>query len=183
MDFEIPPLRTLDDFILEFARFQIPNIKDLDKWGNRVFKNLLYYQTNYFLLAVIVFIIVWVIHPTKMTCGFLVTLTIIMLVYLTRDKAALNLFKKNHPFILLACILTALYCVIYMLGSVLIFFMGILLPISISFIHASLRLRNLKNKIVNSVEMLGLKKTPMGIFLEELGLEHDCIELSKYKKS
>lgn len=39
------------------------------------------------------------------------------------------------------------------------------------FIHASLRLRNIKNKLVNKVEVLGLKKTPMGIFLEEFGLE------------
>lgn len=55
---ELPPLRSLDDFILESARFQIPNVKDLDKWGNRVVQNLLYYQTNYFMMSVIIFLIV-----------------------------------------------------------------------------------------------------------------------------
>ena len=51
----IAPLRTLDDFILESARFQVPNVSDLDKWGNRVYNNLIYYQTNYFLTALILF--------------------------------------------------------------------------------------------------------------------------------
>lgn len=56
--FEVAPLRSLDDFLLEAARFQIPNVNDLEKWGNRVTSNLLYYQTNYFLTAVVIFIIV-----------------------------------------------------------------------------------------------------------------------------
>lgn len=54
----IAPLRSLDDFILESARFQIPNIQDLEKWGRRVANNLMYYQTNYFLLAIMVFCVV-----------------------------------------------------------------------------------------------------------------------------
>lgn len=47
----LPPLRSLDDFVLGSARFQMPNIQDLDKWGNRVTKNFLYYQTNYFVMV------------------------------------------------------------------------------------------------------------------------------------
>lgn len=57
-DLELAPLRSLDDFLLESARFQIPNVRDLEKWGFRVNNNLLYYQTNYFLMSVIIFIIV-----------------------------------------------------------------------------------------------------------------------------
>lgn len=57
-ELEFPRLRTLDDFLLESARFQIPNFKDFEKWGNRVVNNLLYYQTNYLFLAAIVFLIV-----------------------------------------------------------------------------------------------------------------------------
>ncbi|KAH9383300.1 hypothetical protein HPB48_024420 [Haemaphysalis longicornis] len=55
---EAAPLRSLDDFILESARFQLPNVKDWDKWGNRVINNLLYYQSNYFVLAILVFLAV-----------------------------------------------------------------------------------------------------------------------------
>jgi len=43
---------------------------------------------------------------------------------------------------------------------------------SATFIHASLRLRNLRNKIANRMEQVGLKKsTPMGIVLNSLGFE------------
>ena len=55
---EIAPLRTLDDFLTDSARFQVPNFRDLDKWGNRVFNNLVYYQTNYFLMAIALFALV-----------------------------------------------------------------------------------------------------------------------------
>ena len=41
---EFAPLRSLDDFMLESARFQMPNLQDLEKWGNRVFNNLIYYN-------------------------------------------------------------------------------------------------------------------------------------------
>ena len=58
MDIEIAPLKSMDDFLLNSARFQIPNFKDPDKWTNRVIQNLLYYQTNYFLLAVVIFLVV-----------------------------------------------------------------------------------------------------------------------------
>lgn len=57
-ELEIAPLRTLSDFLLESARFQIPNVKDLEKWGNRVTSNLLYYQTNYFLVSILIFLII-----------------------------------------------------------------------------------------------------------------------------
>lgn len=55
---EISPLRGLNDFLLESARFQMPNYKDLDKWANRVINNLLYYQTNYLVTSVIIFLVV-----------------------------------------------------------------------------------------------------------------------------
>lgn len=43
------------------------------------------------------------------------------------------------------------------------------------FIHASLRLRNLKNKLENKMEGIGLKKTPMGIILDALEQQEDSI--------
>lgn len=67
---ELPPLRTLDDFLLESARFQIPNVKDLDKWANRVVNNLLYYQTNYFFMSVIIFLIVGWVDDLYNDCRF-----------------------------------------------------------------------------------------------------------------
>jgi hypothetical protein len=43
------------------------------------------------------------------------------------------------------------------------------------FIHASLRLRNVRNKLVNKMEVISLKRTPMGIFLEALGMEQELL--------
>lgn len=57
-ELKLAPIRSLNDFLLESARFQIPNFKDLEKWNNRVVNNLIYYQTNYFILASIIFILI-----------------------------------------------------------------------------------------------------------------------------
>jgi len=57
-DVQLAPLRPVGDFLLESARFQTPNIKDPEKWANRVLNNLLYYQTNYFLTALLVFLLI-----------------------------------------------------------------------------------------------------------------------------
>ena len=40
-------------------------------------------------------------------------------------------------------------------------------------LHASLRLRNMRNKLSNRMESAGLRRTPMGLFLDELGMESD----------
>lgn len=44
-----PPLRSLDDFLLCAVRFATPDVRNLDRWNNRIINNLLYYQSNYFL--------------------------------------------------------------------------------------------------------------------------------------
>jgi hypothetical protein len=41
------------------------------------------------------------------------------------------------------------------------------------FLHASLRTRNLKNKVVNKIETIGISRTPMGFFLEVLGATNE----------
>ncbi|XP_050313822.1 PRA1 family protein 3 [Anthonomus grandis grandis] len=171
----IVPLRPLDDFLLDSARFQIPNFQDLEKWGNRVTSNLLYYQSNYCLLAISIFVLIGVIHPIKMIVGCLTTFLIFAIfIYLTNEKVAAAHFKQKHPIISLAIIFGSLYLIAHMLQSVLVFFLGILLPFSVIFVHASLRLRNFRNKIVNKVEVLGLRRTPMGIFLQEMGLDSEA---------
>lgn len=68
---ELPPIRSLNDFLLESARFQLPNFNDFDKWGNRVVKNLLYYQTNYFLIFILFFSLMSILYPIKIISGFI----------------------------------------------------------------------------------------------------------------
>ena len=93
---EIAPLRSLDDFILSKARFQLPNLNDSNKWPNRVINNLMYYQTNYFLLNCVIFGSVLLYKPKRIITD------------------------------------------------------GVLLPMMLNFLHASFRMRNVKNKLAGT---------------------------------
>lgn len=63
---ELSPLRSLGDFLLDSARFQVPQINDPEKWSHRVLNNLLYYQTNYFLIALFIFLIVGLVSTRSL---------------------------------------------------------------------------------------------------------------------
>lgn len=100
-------------------------------------------------------------------------------------------FKQEHPVASLALIGVSALGILYLLDGVVVFLLGILLPFSGNycfapftqcyliqlyylaiFIHASLRLRNLRNKLTNKMEQLGFKKsTPMGMLLDACGIE------------
>lgn len=176
MGVEIAPLRSLDDFLLESARFQVPNFRDLDKWERRIINNLMYYQTNYFLLGIVIFTIVGVLHPVDLFLGFLSTCGAFSLFYyFINASASTRALKRNYPVVGLILILVAIHFAVYLLGSMLVFLMGILLPVAVTFVHASMRLRNIKNKLVNKMETISLKKTPMGVFLESIGMEQGLL--------
>jgi hypothetical protein len=54
----LAPIRTIEDFLLSSARFHLPELRNSEKWNKRVISNLLYYQTNYFLMAIILFTLI-----------------------------------------------------------------------------------------------------------------------------
>lgn len=58
MEVQVAPLRAWDDFFPGSDRFARPDFKDISKWNNRVVNNLLYYQTNYLMVAAAVVSIV-----------------------------------------------------------------------------------------------------------------------------
>jgi len=51
---KIEKFRDLDDFVLNSARFQVPQ---MNGWGRRLKANLIYYQTNYFALFAVLFLL------------------------------------------------------------------------------------------------------------------------------
>ena len=55
---ELTALRPWDDFFPGTERFSKPDFKDLGRWNNRVINNLLYYQTNYIAMTIVVFLLV-----------------------------------------------------------------------------------------------------------------------------
>ncbi|XP_011498605.1 PREDICTED: PRA1 family protein 3 isoform X2 [Ceratosolen solmsi marchali] len=126
---ELPPLRSINDFILDSARFQIPSFNDFDKWGNRVFNNLLYYQTNYYFTAAIIFSFVGLMHPEKMLLGMLACcLILLFFAYISTEGRAVHNFKKQYPRAGTLIMLITGCFLIYTVGSLLVFLMGILLP-------------------------------------------------------
>ena len=57
MAVQFPPVRSLQDFITD-AQFTAPTFHDRDRMENRMVNNLIYYQTNYFLCAILILILV-----------------------------------------------------------------------------------------------------------------------------
>ncbi|KAG2456239.1 PRA1 family protein 2 [Polypterus senegalus] len=174
-DVQPPPFRSMDDFILGSARFAAPDFRDLERWNNRIINNLLYYQSNYFVSALAFLLIVGYFQPVKMILGgAVVTLVFLGFIWAAENKAVVRRFRRNHPKVGVIAIMGFSYLLMHMLGGVAVFLFGITFPILLVLIHASLRLRNLKNKLENKIESIGLKRTPMGILLEALGQEQEA---------
>nr|BAG63118.1 unnamed protein product [Homo sapiens] len=76
MDVNIAPLRAWDDFFPGSDRFARPDFRDISKWNNRVVSNLLYYQTNYLVVAAMMISIVGFLSPFNMILGGIVVVLV-----------------------------------------------------------------------------------------------------------
>lgn len=171
---ELAPLRAWEDFYPGSERFSKPDFKDVSKWNNRVVSNLLYYQTNYLLLAASLFLIVGFLNPLGMfTAMAVVSGVFVGSVWAGDNRAAISNFKRQNPTAFVGAVMVASYLLISMLGSVMVFMSAITLPLTLICAHASFRLRNMKNKLENRIEGAGLKRSPMGILLEALGQQEE----------
>ncbi|CAH7172058.1 Arl6ip5 [Phodopus roborovskii] len=107
--------------------------------------------------------------------GIIVVLVFTGFVWAAHNKDILRRMKKQYPTAFVMVVMLASYFLISMFGGVMVFVFGITFPLLLMFIHASLRLRNLKNKLENKMEGIGLKKTPMGIILDALEQQEESI--------
>ncbi|KAM9408663.1 ADP-ribosylation factor-like 6 interacting protein 5a [Pholidichthys leucotaenia] len=169
---EVTPLRSWDDLFPGWERFGKPNAKeskDSTKWGNRVISNLLYYQTNYFILAVAIFLVVGLLNPQAMFTSMAIVAAIFLgVVCASESRAMISNFKRENPVAFLIAVIFFNFFLISVLGSILVFMLAISLPLALILAHASFRLRNVKNKVEFTAECVGLKRSPMGIILETL---------------
>ncbi|MCJ8741321.1 hypothetical protein PDJAM_G00069400 [Pangasius djambal] len=173
---ELAPFRQWDDFFPGLDRFAKPDMKDLTKWNNRVISNLLYYQTNYFATIIVVFLIVGFMNPLGMILGgAVVSLVFMGSVWAGENKAVIKNFKKKNPSLFVIAVLGASYFLLSLCGGVMVLIFGITFPLLLILIHASLRLRSMKNKLENKIEGVGLKKTPMGVILDLLEQQEEKI--------
>ncbi|XP_077079378.1 PRA1 family protein 2 [Siphateles boraxobius] len=175
VDFQQPPFRTLEDFLLGSARLSVPDVRNLDRWNNRIINNLLYYQSNYFAFAAAFLVLVGYFQPLQLILGATIVILLFLgFVWAAENKSVIRRFRRNHPSLSLAAILGSSYLLLSVLGGVAVFLIGIAFPILMILIHASVRLRSLKNKLENKLESIGLKRTPMGLLLEALGQEQEA---------
>ncbi|KAF2351763.1 Prenylated rab acceptor PRA1 [Trinorchestia longiramus] len=121
------------------------------------------------------------LHPTQMLCGTLaVGAAGGFFYFLTSNQQGALSFKKSHPLLFMISLFAVAGFVVYLLGSIATFLLGILLPILVIFVHASMRLRNLRNKVLNKLEWTGLRRSPMGVLLETIGWEQEInMEMKK----
>lgn len=136
-NFQFAPLRSLDDFLLGSARFQIPNLSDFEKWGNRVVKNLLYYQTNYFILAAIELIIIGLVQPVKIVLGIVSLAAVfyaLLMTYGPNKSSATQQIQAVNKYAVLGLLLGVTYIFLYMFDAVLLVAFAVLLPISSKFL-------------------------------------------------
>lgn len=169
---ELPPLRTLDDFLMGSARFQMPNVQDLDKWGNRVTKNLLYYQTNYFVMAIIVSLLFVLYNPLLTIsglCAFVIIIAAVVVINPNQiqGQPQHEKFPGSTGWMYLGGIIFTITLVLYLFQSIMYVTLLVLLPFCMAFVHASFRLRNLRNKLSNAIDERS-RYTPMGVFLEAM---------------
>ncbi|XP_029550480.1 PRA1 family protein 3-like [Salmo trutta] len=174
---ELTPLRPWDDFFPGSDRFAKPDVRDLPKWNNRVVNNLLYYQTNYLAMAVMVFVIVGFLNPMEMFMGMaVVSLVFLGSVWAGENKAMIKDFKRQNPTLFVMAVMLASYFLMSLFNGVMVFMFGITFPLLLIFAHASFRLRNMKNKLENKMEGAGLKKSPIGIVLDALGQQEEGLQ-------
>uniref|UniRef100_A0A672KIA6 PRA1 family protein n=1 Tax=Sinocyclocheilus grahami TaxID=75366 RepID=A0A672KIA6_SINGR len=130
VDVQPPPFRTLDDFLLGSARFSVPDVRNLDRWNNRIINNLLYYQSNYLASAVAFLLAVGYFQPLQLILGATVVILLFLgFVWAAENKAVIRRFRRNHPSLSLAAILGSSYLLLSVFGGVAVFLFGIAFPI------------------------------------------------------
>jgi len=158
---EVAPFRTIADFVTD-ATFTSPAVSESGRWYNRVKQNLLYYQTNYFVIFILIIVFYSAVNMARYLTGmFIITLILGALTLKTRYG-----LMPAAGIGLLAGLMGHTPAVMYTVCSIFI-------PILLSFIHASLRTRNMKNKMNSAVETLRVVPTPMAHILECLEANTD----------
>lgn len=170
-DIVIPPLRDFDDFFPgKNARFGSPNFNDLPRLNNRIINNLLYYQSNYFVVFLSLLCLITYLYPVSVLSGCLLTTLIVIIAQkAVQNKYEIDQLKRKHPGAIIGLLSLVSFFFFYLLDSVSMFLFGICLPLILIIVHAMFRLRNLKNKMSSNLEKIGVKRTPMGVLLQELG--------------
>lgn len=149
--------------------FQVPDYTNLERWNNRVVQNFLYYQTNYFVITPVTYALFIFINPPKTMLGLFVLAAFIWIIYQYSPNLP-NRQENDKKLGLICGVIVACFIGLVAFSAVTYVLLMLLLPIVVAFVHASLRLRNIKNKMANLTLFVGLKNTPMDFLFSKFQL-------------
>ncbi|CAB3406603.1 unnamed protein product [Caenorhabditis bovis] len=168
---EVPPFRSVNEFLLETDRYERPSFNDLKKWNNRIISNLLYFQSNYFVTLVGLFLLQSLWNSMDICIGlFAILLVIATLIFTISNDPNLNKIRSDHPLITLGAIIVVFYFFVHVINSVFVVLFAFLFPLFLILLHASFRLRGIANRLANNMERHGIRTTVMGKILERTGI-------------
>uniref|UniRef100_A0AC35GVX0 PRA1 family protein n=1 Tax=Panagrolaimus sp. PS1159 TaxID=55785 RepID=A0AC35GVX0_9BILA len=162
-DVQLPPFRPLNEFVLDKTRYDWPNVGNLEKMNNRMYANLLYFQTNYFAVILGYVFLATFLNAKALTIGMVIILSIAGLAAsILSDDQRLIEIRHTHPYAVLGVILAVCYGFISSLPQVIEAVMAWGVPVTLVLIHSAIRLRNLNNKINQNVLEGFVRDTVMG---------------------
>uniref|UniRef100_A0A914EG85 PRA1 family protein n=1 Tax=Acrobeloides nanus TaxID=290746 RepID=A0A914EG85_9BILA len=168
---QFAPIRSVEEFIFDKNRYEMPSFNDLKKWNNRVTSNLLYFQSNYFIILLAFVIMGSFFYSKAITIGLsAITIVVIILAFSLSKSPNFVQMRADHPYVLLAVIIAACYYFIYFLPSVLTVLFTFALPLVTIFVHASIRLRSIRNRINQQMDNV-LRRTAMARFLDTFNID------------
>ncbi|KAF1758668.1 hypothetical protein GCK72_015127 [Caenorhabditis remanei] len=168
---ELPPFRNFHEFLLETNRYERPPFNDFQKWNNRIISNLLYFQTNYFVTIITIFLLQTLYSSQDIFIGLIAVVAVIAtLIFAVSVDANIKKMRTDHPLVTLGGIIFVAYFFISVFSSVLVVTFALLFPIFFVLGHASLRLRGIANRAANVKEQLGIRTSVMGQLLDRTGL-------------
>lgn len=128
---QFAPFREAKDFFGQAENYSIPDVRNLERLSNRITNNLLYYQTNYMVFFVALFVLISIIHPTQVLTGLFAFVALATgFVFLSNKSPEIQRLKRDKPYINLVIIIGVTGFLFNMFGSLLLFVYSICLPLS-----------------------------------------------------
>ncbi|KAE9556582.1 hypothetical protein FO519_000276 [Halicephalobus sp. NKZ332] len=171
-DIQFAPIRSMSEFLTDTTRYEMPSFSDLPKLNNRIVCNLMHFQSNYFIFFFLTWLLLAAFQAKAFAIGTIIILLMITLamILMSKDPNVTN-FRSEHPYALLSVILVISYIGITYFSLVTVAVFTILVPCLLILVHASLRLRGLRNKLSEKISHAGIRDTVMYTLFRAFGYE------------
>lgn len=130
--------RSLFKFILDLRRWSTP--KTSHQWQVRVRNNLLYFQTNYVILAMMTFVLFMLLSMKTIVTGVLSAgLIVIAILFFTDHLPHAREIKRNHPNVVVVASIIMIILAWHSVYTLLVVLSALLSSLPLWLLHASLR--------------------------------------------